>query len=183
MKPIFKNRPNKSYKIDGKEIWASRSPAAVAIVFALDKNNNIFVLGTKRSQNMPTAPGKWVVPSGYLDWDESGWEALRRELYEESSFLIDDYETQLMYDNDKQPFYVKTEPDEHLQNIALNYCLVFNFRLSDIPIHIESYKNEETEEVKWIPIEKIDDYDWSFEHNERIKMALSESNIQYLRFN
>jgi 8-oxo-dGTP pyrophosphatase MutT (NUDIX family) len=178
MKPIFKNCPNKSYKIDGKEIWASRSVAALAIVLILDHDHKIFVLGTKRSQNMPTAPGKWVVPSGYLDWDESGWEALRRELYEESSFLIDDYETRLIYDNNKQPFYVKTEPDEHLQNIALNYCLILG--VGSIPIHIESYKNEETEEVKWIPIEKIEDYDWAFEHNKRISMALIKSNIQYL---
>lgn len=176
MKPTFKNRPNASHKVGNREIWESRSPAVVGIIFAF-ANNNLYVLAEKRSKNMPDEPGKWVVPCGYMDWDESGWDALRREIYEETSFFIDKFKKNLVYDNDKEPFFVKTTPDENRQNIAINYCLLFDFEKTGLPKTVEKYKDHEVDQVKWVDYKEIDDYPWGFEHEKRIEMALKKCEI------
>jgi len=177
MRPIFNNKPNTSYIIDEKEVWISRSVAVVIVVLAKCKRK-IYVLGEKRSMNMMDEPGKWVVPGGYIDYNEDGWDCLRRELYEETSFFIDNYNKQLCFDNDQQPFFIKTEPDENRQNITINYCLVYKF--DHLPKEIELYHDKEIDELQWILIKDIDlpKYNWAFNHNQIIKMALNKYKSQ-----
>jgi len=176
MKPIFKNRPNQVHIINNKEIWQSRSPVVIGIIFAI-KDNGLYVLTEKRSQSMRDEPGKWCCPSGYIDWDETGWDCLRRELYEETGFLIDDYKKYIVNDNNKEPFYVMTHPRECRQNVALNYYVVFNFTDGIFPKEIEKNKSDEVEEIKWISIIDIHKYNWAFEHSYRIKMAIQKINL------
>jgi len=175
MKPKFKNRGNEEVKLpDGRTVWLSRSPAVVAVVLAIHKDN-IFVLAEKRSKTMMDAPGMWAVPSGYLDWDESGWDAVVRELYEETSFYVPKFESNLIFDNDKEPWFVRTDPGENRQNIALSYCLIYDFS-KRLPTEIETYKDSEIEEIKWIPVEQVltSGKQWSFNHDERIEMAVEK---------
>jgi len=123
---------------------------------------------------MPDAPNKWCAPCGYMDWDESGWDALRREVYEETSFFIDKYKKFIVYDHEKEPFYVKTDPDENRQNIALNYMLIFDFEKTGLPKEIEKFKDSEITEIKWISLADVDDYPWAFQHDARIEMAFKK---------
>ena len=167
MKPQFNNRSNKVYKIDGQEIWESRSPAVVAVLFGITKNGT-YVLSEKRSQNMQDEPGKWVLASGYIDWDESGWDALIREVYEETSFYMPNFEKYLIHDNNKTPFFVNTDPSENRQNVALSYLLVYDFKKKGLPRKVESYKDSEIEKVKWINFKDIFKYTWAFSHDKRI---------------
>jgi 8-oxo-dGTP pyrophosphatase MutT (NUDIX family) len=170
MKPVFKSRENTRYVVDGKEVWESRSNAVGGVIFAIDKDN-IFVLGTKRSKNMPEGGGLWVVPSGYLNYDEDGWDAMRRETYEESSFFVDKYKKYLVFDNDQDSFYTHTKPTENRQNVVIWFCLIYDFSKIGLPKDIESYKDHETDIVKWIPLSQIFNYKWSFKHDERIEQA------------
>ena len=130
---------------------------------------------------MPDAPGKYVVPGGYIDWDENGWNALRREVYEETSFLIDKYDEYLIYNNDKEPFYIMTEPKENKQNICLNYCLAFDFEKIGLPNETKKYIDKEVAKIKWIPINEIEIYDWAFSHDIRISAALEKFKKTYIR--
>ena len=190
-KPIFNNKLNNSYfispllnkictffiklfRLKVKQIWETRSPAVVAVILAIF-NDQIYVLSEKRSKIMPDAPEKWVVPGGYIDWNETGWDALRREVFEETSFFIDDYEKYLLTDNEKQPFFVTTDMLENRQNIVLNYCLIYKFK-DVFPIEVESFRYEEVDIIKWIPIETILDseYNWAFKHDIRIMQAISK---------
>ena len=176
MKPVFHNRTNKEHKFidefnQNKVIWESRSVAVVGILFAL-VNNELFVLTEKRSDTMMDEPGKYCVPCGYLDWDENGWDALRREVYEETSFLIDDYKKYLVHDNNQSPFFVNTSPTENRQNVAMSYALVFDFPPNVFPRHIENHVDHEIAEVKWLPYADRNEYSWAFNHNQRINMAL-----------
>jgi len=172
MKPVFKSRENKVHIIDGKEVWESRSNAICSVIFGIYEND-IFVLSEKRSSNMPEGKGLWVVPSGYLNYDEDGWDAMRRETYEETSFFVDKYKKYLMYDNDKEPFYTHTKPSENRQNVAIWYCLLYDFSKSKLPKEIEKHKDKETDEVKWLSIKEISSYNWAFNHDERINQAFS----------
>ena len=184
MNPIFKNRPNKEFFVkddDGdRHIWESRAPAVVVVIFALSKST-MYVLAEKRSDTMVDAPGRWVLPSGYIDWDETGWDAVRREVYEETSFYIDKYKKYCVYYNDKEPFYVMTNPIENRQNISLNYYIVYDFKNKSIPKKIESYKYSEISKIKWIDYKDIHnpEYDWAFLHDERIEMALEKYGLTF----
>ena len=56
-KPIFQNRPNSEYQVEGKTIWNSRSVAIVGVILAkFDKE--IYALIERRSDTMLDQPGK-----------------------------------------------------------------------------------------------------------------------------
>ena len=162
---LFNNKPNIPHITqDGREIWESRSAAIVPIILAYCKND-IYVLAQKRSALMDQ-PGKWSLPCGYLDWNENGWDAVRREVFEETSFLIDKYIDKLRHSNDKKPVHVNTELDENRQNVALIYKLAFYF--DELPTYVENHKTSETLEVKWIKLIDVLNYDWAFNHDKVI---------------
>ena len=118
-------------------------------------------------------PGRWCAPSGYLDWNESSWDAVVREVYEETSLYLPKYENVKLTDNDKQPFFVNTDPKENRQNVALNYCVIYDFK-NGLPNEIEKYQNKEISQIKWVPLEYIIKYQLVFNHEERIKMAVEK---------
>ena len=173
--PIFDNKKNEEAELkDGKKVWLSRSPCIKVVVLAVNKSS-IFVIAEKRSKTVVDGPGLWVIPSGYLDWDETGWEAAVRELYEETGFYVPKYKSNLIFNNDKEPWLIRTDPGENRQNVALIYCLIYKFP-ERLPIDVEQHKDEEIEEAKWIPIDQLslDGRIWGFDHDIRIKMAVEK---------
>jgi 8-oxo-dGTP pyrophosphatase MutT (NUDIX family) len=173
MKPEFKNRGNEEVELkDGRKVWLSRSPAAVLVVLGIYKDN-IFVLIEKRSQTMTDAPGEYALISGYIDYNETSWEACVREAYEETGLNILQYKSLFINDDYSQPFFVNSDPQENRQNIALNHCIIIDFS-KKLPKEIESYTNEEISEVKWLPIEYVQKYKFAFKHKERIYQAIEK---------
>ena len=179
----FKNRPNIEHKIGDRSIFESRSVAVVGVIFAKIKAEKIgdydklYVLAEKRSATMMDSPGKWCVPCGYLDYNENGSEAMLREVYEETGLYLPDYEKQLLNKVDSlQPFYVRTDPEENRQNVALSYCFVYDFTEIGLP-EVESFKNSEIAQLKWIEIGELyfsNGYDFAFSHDKRIFMAIDK---------
>lgn len=171
----FSNTPNKSYIVDGKIIWVSRSIALVAAIVAKFENENYILISQRGpgSTNFPAdCPGFWNLTCGYLDWDENGYQAFCREVYEENGLYLPDLIELAI--NDKwlaQPFYVNTEPAENRQNVSLSYG--FYFGCHELPEL--STKNSEPEEVlqtKWVKVSEIDNYEFAFCHDRRIKQFL-----------
>lgn len=180
--PTFNNRPNKFHKDkDGKAFWESRSVAVEAVVFAI-KNNQINILIEKRSAKMMDSPNLWCVPCGYLDYDETGWEAIVRELYEETGFDIEAYKESIVTTNNMRPFGVITNPAQNRQNVVLEYCVVLDFDKSkqEFPSHVAEYKNKEIAEIRWMPFKDIinPEYVWAFNHNERIEESAKWAHIR-----
>jgi 8-oxo-dGTP pyrophosphatase MutT (NUDIX family) len=182
MIPIFKNRQNTLYKIDGVNVWKDRSACTAAIILAI-KDNKTYILAEKRSQNMPDGQGLWVVPGGYFDWDENNWESLSREIYEETSFCLKEYEKYIKFDNDKQPFFVYSEPDENRQNIVLWHVIILDLFDIDLPKDVELFTDMEVDKVQWIYwdeiFKEVSEYKWAFNHDIRIRMAINKY-TQYL---
>jgi len=175
-KPTFKNRGNEEVELkDGRKVWLSRSPAIVGIILATEYNSdNIYVLTEKRSAMMDE-PNKWAVVSGYLDWDENGMEGIIRETYEETSFHIPSHEKNLVFNNDGQPFYAHTDPNtDAKQNVSLTYIFIYEFM--KLPREVESFKDKEIKEVKWMEISEVfqGGKEWAFYHDERIEMAVEK---------
>jgi ADP-ribose pyrophosphatase YjhB (NUDIX family) len=201
MEKKFSNRPNphvinKVYEgnltVINQDYFLSRSVALVGIVFAVS-TEGIHVLITKRSHKMRDEASKCCAPCGYLDWDETAYEAMTREVYEETSFYLPDFKKQLIFDNDKQPFLIKDNPKTDLhQNVSLLYLTVFDFVecMENFPLDVEGFSCKETEWVSWAklttvfsPIEFKKKYktDWAFHHDETIKSALQFYNKNFER--
>lgn len=184
-KPKFNNTPNDHFRMKystpqgnvGLDYWISRAPAVVGIIFALGLEGGVRVLVIKRSKNMREEPLKFGAPSGYLDWDESGFEGITREVFEETSLYLPDYKPFLAYNNKEQPFYVQSDPEKDKnQNISLTYVMVYNFKDSPefFPEEILKYTDKETAQVEWLNLNDFynkDNREWAFNHDKRIEMA------------
>lgn len=176
MKRQFNNRANEVVTdTTGKQHWISRSPAVVGVIITLCKDD-VYVLIEKRSAIMDE-PNKWALVSGYLDWDESGYEGIVRETYEETGFDIERHKDSLVFDYNKEPFYVQSDPKkDKKQNVSLSYIFVYKFK--HVPTFVEDFENSEISQVKWLNIKDFlaneKDMDFAFNHNERIHMAIQK---------
>ena len=87
----FKNRHNTCIKQDGKEYWISRSVAVIGTIFMKNtKDNELYVLLSKRGEGTPDCKGYWNLACGYMDFDENGTDAVRREVWEETGLDLDE---------------------------------------------------------------------------------------------
>ena len=186
-KPKFNNTPNDHFRMShitsqgnvGLDYWISRAPAVVGVIFGVGLEGGTRVLIIKRSATMPDEPNKFALPSGYLDWDETGFDGIVREVYEETSIYIPDYDPFLISNNKKQPFYVHTDPTtDKNQNVSLTY--IFGYDFSNDPEFfpndktILNFTNDETAKVEWLSINDFynnDNREWGFHHDERIRIA------------
>lgn len=70
-------------------LWYSRSVACSMYLFIYSrKTKQWYVLVSKRGPGCPSNVGKWNVPGGYLDFDETLEECARRECYEETGVKV-----------------------------------------------------------------------------------------------
>ena len=187
-KPKFNNTPNEHFRMRynslhgnvGIDYWISRAPAVNGIIFAFGIEGGARVLIVKRSKNMPDEPNKFVVPCGYLDWDENGFDGMIREVYEETNMYLPDYKPFLVFDNNEQPFHVNTNPITNKQNISLEYVMVYDFKDSQefFPMEIENFTCRETSKVEWLKIQDLYDnkYEWGFKHDKLINIGLQYYN-------
>jgi 8-oxo-dGTP pyrophosphatase MutT (NUDIX family) len=200
----FNNRPNDhvSYyfysQYSGTKIrqdfFISRSCAVVGVILAYT-STGMRVLIEKRSNKMMDEASKVGIPCGYLDWDETLYEAMMREVYEETSFYIPDYEKYVIFDNNKQPFFVKDNPKtDKRQNVSHIYLTVFDFQDSQqaidaFPADIEKYSDKEIAWIKWMKLLDFystrQDYEWAFNHDETIESAIKfyNKNFDYKKRN
>ena len=74
-------------------------------------------------------PGKQCVICGYIDWDETGFDAIRRETYEETGIDLNCLNDDVVYISD-QPYFVKTDPGENRQNVTLNCVFEYDFGIA-----------------------------------------------------
>lgn len=173
MEKKFNNRPNTCIKQDGKEYWLSRSCSVNGLVAAFVEGyyTDVFILVVKRGKGAPDNVGKYCLPCGYLDYDETGFDAFLREVYEETGLDIINYELTCDVDiiNDEvQPFYVNSRTSNNRQNVAMYYHYVF--KTDKIPeTSLEFNEPDEIEEAIWIKKSDVDNYDFCFGHNDIIK--------------
>lgn len=197
--PKFKNIPNEhvilTYEsktnVTTLDYWISRAVAVVGVVLATTpltaNQGGVKVLVTKRSKEMRDEPGKHVLPCGYLDWDESGYEGMVREVWEETSLYLPDYKKYLIGNNDEMPVIIHDKPTRDArQNVSMIYLSVYDFEkgMEDFPIGVEKYTDVETEEVRWMPLLEFfnryeKEYEWGFRHDETIKEALKYFNRKF----
>lgn len=164
----FKNKENeKITSTDGRDFWISRSVAVCGTIIGI-KNieaQEAFVLVEKRGSSLDSA-GKWCLPCGYLDWDETGPEAIKREIFEECNLNIDKLVSKQTkcFNCLNTEWRVNTDPDSNRQNVTLHYGLIFFTDGKELP-KVKSLNTEEVEMVGWQSLELLHTLDWAFDHN------------------
>lgn len=162
--PKFFNKPNEVSIVDGKEIWQSRSIAVVNLVIC-----NKLTLLVKRGAGAPNEAGKWCLPCGYLDYNETLYDAARRETWEESG--VDLLEEGFSSATGDQPVYIKSIPNDYRQNVSVYYLWE---RAPNKPLPATSLSNCEPNEIQsvgWFSYEAImhNDFKVAFNHKDVIQ--------------
>jgi len=99
--------------------------------------------------------GKWGLPAGFLERDETAEECALRELREETGWIGEV----------EKLFKINTRPDrphEDRQNVTLEFIVK--------PIQQVGEKDWESSKVEWIAIDKLLPFDaFAFDHGETIR--------------
>ena len=155
----MKNQP---VNIDGKEYWISRSVAICVACFTRD--SGLRVLAVKRGENLDE-PGKWCLPCGYLDYDETLHDACKRELKEETNLYTDNFHF----------YHIDSDPKSNRQNVTVVYW-TYSTSYAYQTVFADGV---ESTDLEWIAISDLKNYDWAFNHKQLILDILQLSHIEY----
>lgn len=165
-------------KEDGKEYWISRAMAVVGIVFTVTKEKEVRFLFEVRGKGCPDNVGKLSFPCGYLNWDETLEQAVRRETFEELGVNLDKSDVifwKLMDDPTR----------DARQNVSARYaiyCTDLEDQMAAIHQAINNSENrggekEEVSDVVLLSVEEINqisDDDFAFHHKEVVAEFMEE---------
>lgn len=178
----FNNVENECVKTeDGRTVWLSRSMAVCSTVM-VKQLDRTYVLMVKRGPGCPDEIGKWVLPCGYLDHNETLRMAAVRELYEETGVdvfaILGSSNTKKVFENftdDNQMPWCINQSANGKQNITMHYGLFVEIT-EDMSLPSYSTANceeGEVDELKWVDVTYLYRYDIGFSHEPRIKMFLN----------
>ena len=153
---------------DGKFIgWFSRSMATALYLFCRDKNKQLYVLASERGKGAADFNGYWNCTCGYLDFNENTMDCAVRELYEETGVKIDKSDIVFVGYEDS--------PKANRQNVTFRFAGVIGDKtIDDFTFSHKNNEKDEVGEIKWIPINEVDNYKWAFDHDARIKEIITQ---------
>lgn len=102
--------------------------------------------------------GYWATPGGYVGWDETVDEVVKREVKEETNLDVNEIHFVGVY----------SLPDRH-PNQAINLLYLVKVKEG------EPIKGDDAEEVKWFSLDSLPP-DLAFDHSQNIKDALGVIN-------
>lgn len=154
---MFNNRQNKLILNNGRAHWISRSVVVVCLVVWKSK-----FLIVRRGDEV-TQSGKWCVPCGYLDYDETIEECAVREIHEESGIDIRNY-----INLDNLTYTVNSHPS-HTRNQDVGFHFVIKLNSPTEPnIDMGVVDPGETTDAKWIEASEVQNYNFAFNHDKKI---------------
>ncbi|MBI2663237.1 NUDIX domain-containing protein [Candidatus Woesearchaeota archaeon] len=107
--------------------------------------DNTRILIVKRKEDEEIHGGKWMLPGGKLEEDESLFDALKREILEETGIEI---ENEKEYIND----YIFERPTGEL---TLGMTFLIRAINDDVKLNMKEY-----DDFAWIATEELDEYDY-----------------------
>lgn len=133
------------------------------VVHALVEKDG-FLLIEKRAKHLLEG-GKWSLPAGFLERDETASEAILRELEEETGWKGEVVSL----------FRINTNPDrphEDRQNLAIEFIVK--------PLKQIGQPDKESLEVEWVPVGKLPPLEeFAFDHGQTIDLYLKYRENSY----
>ncbi len=177
MRPPFKNKPNPCVTIDSKPHFVARDCAVVAEVFLYSASSKSwYVLLGKRGSNVPDFQGFWGFPCGYLDWDETLYQAVLREIWEETGLILADLSISehvtksqnlpSKHTINPMPWKISDAPYKNKkQNISHHFSFFMQWQSDVLPsLTIEHAEVNEAEAAEWITLDKAKELKMAFNH-------------------
>ncbi len=164
--PRFSNRQNQRHELsNGRVLFESRSVAVTAIVLAREGPSGPFCALVGERGPRVDKSGTWCLVCGYLDWDESLADAVRREVFEEAGVDLAALEAAGEAWISKQPLFIQSDPAAHRQNVTARFLASLS-RL--VPLTTEHAEPGEVTQLAWLPLQAsaIDEKPWAFHHEE-----------------
>jgi ADP-ribose pyrophosphatase YjhB (NUDIX family) len=154
---MFNNVQNKMIKDEsGKVHWISRS---VVVICLVAWNNKILIV---RRGKKVTQTGKWCLPCGYLDFNETIEECAIREIYEESGVDLRQFNHEIKLEK------INSDPSTDRQNIGFHYLIqIDSEKEPEVDLGVVDYY--ETTDSKWIDVSEAENFKFAFNHLEKIK--------------
>ena len=148
---------NFEVEVDGNKYWISRSVATV--VYCYTKIGGIYhVLANKRGSGVDKS-GLWNCVQGFLNFDEKLEECACRELHEETGVNIKPTDLKL--------YEIDSNPERTNQTVLVNYfCYIRPNHVNELTT--EFSEPNEVDEVKWIPIHEVKNYEWVSERHKNL---------------
>lgn len=125
-----------------------RHVTAAAVVI---KNNKILL--AKRAEGLLEA-GKWCLPGGYMDRDETSKQCAIRETHEETGWEVDDVRLLWVNDNPARPY-------EDRQNVEFIYLCSATRKTTEA--------DTESDDVRWFDLNELPKQ-IAFDHHESISI-------------
>ena len=126
------------------------------VVHAIVEKDGALLLGKRAGDILES--GKWGLPGGFLERDETAAECVIRELEEETGWTGEVISL----------FRINTKPNrpaEDRQNVALDFLVRPTKKVGE--------SDHESSKVEWIPIDKLLPFDqFAFDHGESIRLYL-----------
>lgn len=155
---------NFEFEHEGKKYWYSRSVCVSVFVFAHVKGfKDVYILANKRGTAVSES-GKWCVPGGFLDFNETTKDAAKREVFEETGLKLKENADFVFLGLNDNP------DDNPSQNVTIRYRVNVGV-LDQLNLSCLTNKNADKNEVtnvKFINIKDLDDYEWAFNLKELI---------------
>lgn len=167
---ILNTMKNFPINYNGKEYWISRAVAVSGFIFCLD--NGLRILACKRGKGCPDYQGYWNVPSGYLDFDETLVECASREITEETNLHVNP--------SDLRFYNFHDSPSNNKQNISFNYWTFDENLYKGQTIYPKGEEQDEVEDVAWIGIDELDNYEWAFNQKYTIRSIVLDYLKRYI---
>ncbi len=163
--PRFSNRQNERLEVTpGRTLFHSRSLAVTAVVLAHDAASQTFHALVGERGPAVDHSGAWCLVCGYLDWDESLPDAVRREVFEEAGIDLRALEAAGQAVVPDHPLFLQSDPQSHRQNVTARFPVELASRVAP------STQNAEPGEVvqsKWIEVARAEIalLPWAFHHD------------------
>ena len=123
----------------------------IAVHAIVEKDESLLLV--KRAPRLSEG-GKWGLPGGFLDRDETLAEGVLRELREETGW--EGRVLSLLRINSRPD-----RPHEDRQNVAFDFVIA--------PLEKRGEPDTESSDVQWIPIDRVLSLDLAFDHMESVR--------------
>lgn len=174
--PQFHNRPNPRIQTqDGRKLHHARANAVVAEICLYDIQQKTWsILLMQRGLQDAEFAGYWALPAGYLDWDETLYQAMQREVYEETGLWLPAVLAHApAVIADPKPWRINDAPTDQKQNLAFHYAVLFAWSSADYPaLSVQSEDPRETLNAKWVDLQQAAEMDLAFVHQKHIRQLL-----------